>query len=279
MPSKPPTACKRPGCSGLVRNDVCSVCGSGHRQALTEPRKKTAERGYGWSWQKLRLMVLRQEPLCRHCQMVGIVTPAIEVDHIIPKSLGGADSFENLQPLCTECHVRKGFFERRMFAHMKGGSHVAKVTLVIGPPGAGKTTYVRNHMGANDIVLDVDALVSALSGRPWYDRPQAAWDIALDLRSLLILRLAKPSDVETAWVIASEPDDRKRMELAKQVHARTVLVLPVSAEECIERIRQDERRSNNLGYWYNAVTDWWTRYVQAPIDTVIAMDSSRREGG
>ena len=131
----------------------------------------------------------------------------------------------------------------------------------------------------NDIVLDVDALVSALSGRPWYERPQAAWDIALDLRSLLILRLAKPSDVDTAWVIASEPDDAKRMELAKQVHASTVLMLPVSAEECIARIRQDERRSNNLGYWYNAVSDWWTKYAPAPIDTVIATDSWRREGG
>ncbi|WP_443019268.1 HNH endonuclease [Sphingomonas sp. 22R3R2A-7] len=50
---------------------------------------------------------MNAEPLCRHCTERGLVTPAVEVDHIKPKALGGEDLLENTQSLCKACHQEK----------------------------------------------------------------------------------------------------------------------------------------------------------------------------
>ncbi|WP_082746343.1 HNH endonuclease signature motif containing protein [Sphingomonas sp. CCH5-D11] len=74
--------------------------------------KPTAHRvslsgGYDSQWRKLRDRRIDAEPLCRHCTVKGLVTPAVEVDHIKPKALGGQDEWENTQSLCKPCHVEK----------------------------------------------------------------------------------------------------------------------------------------------------------------------------
>lgn len=65
------------------------------------------QRGYGKDYQRLRAQVVREEPLCRICTMMGRVVPTQEVDHIKP--FDGLDDplrldRNNLRGLCKPCH-------------------------------------------------------------------------------------------------------------------------------------------------------------------------------
>ena len=66
-----------------------------------------AERIRGRKLQKLRRIVLSQEPLCRHSLAAGKVKAAEEVDHIKPLCAGGTNARDNLQALCSDCHKDK----------------------------------------------------------------------------------------------------------------------------------------------------------------------------
>ena len=61
-------------------------------------------------WRKIRERILRRDDYtCQHCGQYGNT-----VDHIVPRSMGGDDHWENLQTLCAKCNYSKGgrFFER-----------------------------------------------------------------------------------------------------------------------------------------------------------------------
>ena len=49
-------------------------------------------------------ILLRDEYTCQDC---GRVTTELEVDHIVPLHLGGAESDENRLSRCVACHARK----------------------------------------------------------------------------------------------------------------------------------------------------------------------------
>ena len=69
----------------------------------------STERGYGYAWQKARLVFLQSNPLCVMCQAMKPprVTAAEVVDHIIPHKGDQAlfwDSENNWQSLCKTHH-------------------------------------------------------------------------------------------------------------------------------------------------------------------------------
>ena len=72
-------------------------------------RLSANERGYGSKWKKIRAAALaRDRPLCQDClEREGRVTPAAQVDHVIPKAKGGSDELSNLRSLCREHHDEK----------------------------------------------------------------------------------------------------------------------------------------------------------------------------
>ena len=66
----------------------------------------SAQRGYGYRWQKAREGYLRSHPLCVMCQARGLVEPSTIVDHVIPHQ-GDQQLFwdkTNWQALCKPCH-------------------------------------------------------------------------------------------------------------------------------------------------------------------------------
>ena len=58
----------------------------------------------GWQWKRIRLQILDRDGWrCRSCGGYGN-----EVDHLVPLHRGGAVlRAENLQTLCSSCHVLK----------------------------------------------------------------------------------------------------------------------------------------------------------------------------
>ena len=65
---------------------------------------------YTGRWRSYAAHYLRAQPLCADCKQAGIITPATQVDHIVPCTSDRDPNFwltSNHQPLCRPCHGRK----------------------------------------------------------------------------------------------------------------------------------------------------------------------------
>jgi 5-methylcytosine-specific restriction protein A len=105
MPTAIPRACLHGGCCiAAFDGAYCDA----HRKAKDKALEASRPRGHNAHyktarWQRLRVMVLRRDPICQQCGRAV----STDVDHIIDLDLGGQDTMGNLQGLCHACHSRK----------------------------------------------------------------------------------------------------------------------------------------------------------------------------
>lgn len=94
--------------SSVARRPASLTGKSSKRKWGQTSRKSRHERGYGWEWEKTRERILKRDRrLCQHCLPKGRVVVATDVDHIVPRALGGSEADSNLQSLCGDCHKAK----------------------------------------------------------------------------------------------------------------------------------------------------------------------------
>lgn len=106
MPIAPLRMCSRPGCRNV---QPCATHARAARREQDQRRGSSAARGYDGTWQRLRMIVLHEEPLCRYCRERGKLEPATTVDHMTPLSRGGARlDRANLAGACATCNAAKG---------------------------------------------------------------------------------------------------------------------------------------------------------------------------
>lgn len=112
MPKLPPKQCTYAGCKLYTTKN--SRCEEHQRESWATSNNSTpSERGYGYSWTKIRKQALiRDGYLCVVCSNKGLLTKATEVDHILNKAQGGDDDIDNLQSICSSCHKAKTSKER-----------------------------------------------------------------------------------------------------------------------------------------------------------------------
>ncbi len=61
---------------------------------------------------KISKLIRIQHGCSKWCKESFTPTDNIEVDHIIPRSKGGSDRYNNLQALHKHCHIQKSRFDK-----------------------------------------------------------------------------------------------------------------------------------------------------------------------
>jgi RNA-directed DNA polymerase len=56
---------------------------------------------------RVAILIKSQKGRCNECGLHFLEDDVLEVDHIIPKTLGGKDEYKNLQLLHRHCHDKK----------------------------------------------------------------------------------------------------------------------------------------------------------------------------
>jgi HK97 family phage prohead protease len=114
------------------------------------------------------------------------------------------------------------------------------VFVVHGPPASGKTSYVMQNKGENDVVFDFDKVMSALSGLPPHQKNNNLISYCTDIRTLIIEKALRSPKVDKTWIISTNIGDDMKGQLSdipvEYIHIDT------PKEECLKRIEEDPER-------------------------------------
>ncbi len=186
---------------------------------------------------------------------------------------------ENFLFLCGECHRRiheaaRALAQRESirrdnrnpmqhhgyFFDDQGAIQPVKVIIVWGSPGAGKSTYVREHKEPEDLVVDLDLLSRAVCMADRTDIPPNAMRLAYDIRDVQYDQIAsRTADCHTVWVIAGLPMKRQREELKARLQATDMIYIPSTFSDCYRHaLLDDERRDKTIQL--GIIERWWRRY-------------------
>jgi hypothetical protein len=229
-------------CTTLVPHGRCPA-----HQAHNRTSSRAWRQGSTRRWRTLRAQHLNQHP---HCQRCG--APGQEVDHIHPLEQDGARyDPANLQTLCVPCHRAKTKQERRMTATTNQPIRVdTRVTVVIGPPCSGKTTYVTEHRGPEDLVVDLDVIAQALGSPRDYGHPPHLVPFMCEARDAVLRRLGRKHGAPRVWVVTTRP------EVADQLVGSRRVTIDADRIDCKSRAHLAGRPPE----WLDVIDAWFDRH-------------------
>lgn len=196
---------------------------------------------------------------CEHCGQPVAKASDLTLHHIIELTPENVHDVmitlnpKNVLVVHHDCHNE---------IHKRFGHEPEKGTwIVYGPPLSGKTTYVQESKGRNDLVVDIDRLYAAVTMLPEYDKPDGL------LPNIMVVQRALLDNVKTrygkwhsAWIVGGYADKYKREKLAEELGAELVFC-NVSREECLRRLELDEERRHRQAEWRGYIDKWFAEHT------------------
>ena len=125
------------------------------------------------------------------------------------------------------------------------------IHIIVGPPCAGKSTYLNDHAKPGDLRVDFDKIAKCLGAAESHDAEGIVKTAAFAARDAVIKTATDNPDAES-WIIHTSPTD-EQMESYKSVNA-DVIVLDPGKDECLARAERDgrpERTFDAINQWYS----------------------------
>ena len=232
----------------------------------TPQRNRQKDRRYNTGsaiWRRLRKAQLQKHPLCNHCSTAERPIPASEVDHIDGNA---RNDFQNYQSLCKPCHSAKtyrenggriGTINKAQAMPMWIPSPSIPVTVVCGPPASGKTTYIKQHMGERDLVIDLDLIRARLSDKPIYQGGDYWLTKSITMRNLMLESLQQNKhNFKKCWFAVTAPTPGIRSWWKRKLNAEVIIINP-GIKECIKRLQADARRPDDVKAVHEKVIHAW----------------------
>lgn len=228
----------------------------------------------------------------------GRSTPANVCDHITPHR-GDWELFISgpFQSLCQPCHNRFKQIEERAARTVAAigtdgwpvtdRDHSVEplrlgpishpywfrplkipLTIVCGPPASGKSTYIAERKADRDIVLDLDLIAIDTFGRglPYLTAEQRIQCVKVRNDMLGdLMRVSCREKYGAAWLIASEPDGRKRQWWDDTLKPKRIVVMETPLSVCLQRAASDKGRARAP----ESISLWWKRYTKRTGDFVV----------
>ena len=217
------------------------------------------------AWRDFRLALIAERSkerglFCEHCHKPIINTSDCHAHHKIELTLENykdatiALNPDNIMLVHKDCHDQI----HQRFGYAPRGK---KVYIVYGMPLSGKSTYVRERKGRQDIVLDMDKLYEAITLLPPYDKPDGLLPVIRGTYNHLLDNIkTRYGRWQTAWIIGGFADKYRRDRLAYDLGAELILI-ECTKEEAYARLKLCEDRRLIARDYKEYIDKWVERYV------------------
>lgn len=136
-----------------------------------------------------------------------------------------------------------------------GHERPKRVYIVYGPPCSGKSTFVRDSAGKEDLILDIDSIWQMISVNDRYIKPKRLMSNVFGVRDCILDMIRMRSGKwKNAYVIGGYPLAMDRQRLSDSLGAELIFI-DESREVCLERAKACER----IG-WEKYIDDWFRDY-------------------
>ena len=194
---------------------------------------------------------------CQHSGKPLLRSFDIVAHHIQPLTLQNVNDYSvSLNPANillvsqqahNEIHARFGYCTQR------------KVYIVHGAPCSGKTSFVDSIKGNSDLIVDIDNLWEAVTGKRYY-KPAALKAAVFAMRDALLETVkTRAGKWERCFIIEGLPYKAER-ERRRDVFGAELIHIDTDEETCYQRLQADESRREYADEWQKYIADYFARY-------------------
>lgn len=191
---------------------------------------------------------VNNELICEHCYKAIVNKYDCICHHVVeltPDNVNDASiafNPKNIMCVHAKCHNE---------IHSRFGSAWKRVYLVYGSPCAGKTTYVYNIAGTEDIILDIDSLWSAIC---IHGKPDRLKENVFALRDCMLDMIkTRRGKWRNAYIIGGYPMVMERKRFYDLYGAEPIFI---DTPQNICQLRASEKPQG----WIKFVDEWWSKF-------------------